>query len=275
MINCTHCGKTQAEGNFCEACGAKLTIETEQPKTEEPNQALLQQEAPAANSTSKDGKPLLDQVQTTSKQYWTYATTRLKQPNCALKDNEQSLTNAIITAILLAFAVSLFFFGILHTWWNDNLAGWTDGKLPFFSTMGRLLLVFIPLIFSGLLANFITFRIVKDTLSLKQQFIRHFGTLVPMTALFVVMALLSLLGIFKMDIFEVEANLWGSLFIFLLLGIIIVIIPLIHMLYVLINQQHKQSFYVGILSVIINALLIAIFMRIFISNTLQEMERLL
>ncbi|WP_152656152.1 zinc ribbon domain-containing protein [Oceanobacillus sp. CFH 90083] len=293
---CPSCNQETEEGKFCTKCGSPLRQQDEPTNTskentsETHNEAFQQEGASTAEKNSESSQAFnatLEKVKTGSNQYWNYFLTRIKNPNAAFKDNEQHLTNAIVTAIILALAATLFFYGLLNTLFNDA-AGIFGGDeslsdyVPFFSTILKGTLIFIILFFAGLIANFITFKLVKHPISFTQQFTRYTGTLVPFAGLFIALALLAFLGIVKINIASMGAWImqmesggvgdfpWGLSFVTLLFIIVMYVNPVIHMLYTLIQEKTKQSFYFTIISLVITFAVIAIVNNLFIMDILMS-----
>ncbi|MFD1415201.1 zinc ribbon domain-containing protein [Oceanobacillus jeddahense] len=298
---CPSCNQETEEGKFCTKCGAPLNQQeesgteniSEENSTDAPNHAeVSQQESATAAETNPEPNtetpqqvnPALEKVKTGLSQYWNYFITRVKNPNVAFKDNEQHLTNSIVTAIILALTATLFFYGLLNSLFQDAAGLFSSDEslgdhVPFFSTTLKGILIFIILFFAGLLANFIMLNLAKHPATFVQQFTRYTGTLVPFAGLFVVLAFLSLLGIVKIDVFEMGSQVfrpeeagfpWGISFITILFIIIMYVNPIIHMLYALIQEKAKQSFYFTIISLVITFAVITLMNNLFISEILMD-----
>lgn len=298
---CPACNQETEEGKFCTKCGSPLNQpnkpaagETSKENTSEIHTEASQQEnastAETNSETAQTFNATFDKVKTGSNQYWNYFITRMKNPNIAFKDNEQQLINSIITAIILTLAATLFCYGLINSLFNDAMAAasFSDESLgdylPVFSTILKGMLIFIVLFFVGLIANFITFKLAKHPLSFAEQFTRFTGTLVPFTGFFVVIAILSLLGIAKINVMELglwmlqleggsSGNFpWGLAFgmfiVTVLFTFIIYINPVIHMLYALIQEKSKQSFYFTVISLAITIAIITILQHFFILDIL-------
>ena len=294
---CPACNQETEEGKFCTKCGSPLhpkeKTATEGPSKEntpEVHTETSQQENASTAETSQQFNATLEKVKTGSNQYWSYFITRIKNPNVAFKDNEQHLINSIVTAIILTLAATLFCYGLINSLFNDAMAAASfsddslSNHLPIFSTILKGMLIFIILFFTGLIANFITFKLAKHPMSFTKQFTRFTGTLVPFTGFFVVIALLSLLGIAKINVMELglwmlqleggsSGNFpWGLAFgmfiVTVLFTFVIYINPVIHMLYALIQEKNKQSFYFTVISLAITIAIITILQHFFILDIL-------
>ncbi|MEF3328956.1 zinc ribbon domain-containing protein [Oceanobacillus oncorhynchi] len=288
---CPACNQETEEGKFCTKCGSPLHPQektaTEDPSKEntpEVHTETSQQENASTAETSQQFNATLEKVKTGSNQYWSYFITRIKNPNVAFRDNEQHVTNSIITAIILTLAATLFFWGLLNTIFQDTIGVFSSNEslsdyVPFFSTTLKGMLIFIILFFAGLIASFITLNLAKHSSSFVQQFTRYTGTLVPFTGLFVVLALLSLLGIVKIDISEMDTWIlqpeeasfpWGISFITILFIIVMYVNPIIHALHALTQEKIKHSFYFTIVSLAITFVIITIMNTLFISDILTN-----
>jgi len=294
---CPACNQETEEGKFCTKCGSPLypqenaaAKDPSKENTPEVHTETSQQEDASTAETSQAFNVTFEKVKTGSNQYWNYFITRIKNPNAAFKDNEQHLINSIVTAIILTLAATLFCYGLINSLFNDAMAAasFSDESLsdylPFFSTILKGMLIFIILFFTGLIANFITFKLAKHPMSFTKQFTRFTGTLVPFTGFFVVIALLSLLGIAKINVMELglwmlqleggsSGNFpWGLAFgmfiVTVLFTFVIYINPVIHMLYALIQEKNKQSFYFTVISLAITIAIITILQHFFILDIL-------
>ncbi|WP_062049648.1 zinc ribbon domain-containing protein [Bacillus sp. JCM 19034] len=262
MVTCQNCGNEQTEGNFCESCGTKLL--------EQHSQAIADEQTIHQKTASH---PTMDKVKKGSEQYWNYVLTRLKNPSKSLQDNETTFNHALLTAILFPLAVALFFFGIIDNIWKDTFGIFTDEKLPFFPIIIRVLFVMLSLFISGLIANWITLKISKITSPFKTLFNRYIGLQVPIFGLFILLALLALIGIVKINLYDFEFNFWVFAFILLPLLVVIFINPLIHCFYHLVRDDVKQSYYLSLLSLLLNIIIIVILIRVFIADILETLDR--
>ncbi|WP_080875385.1 zinc ribbon domain-containing protein [Oceanobacillus timonensis] len=292
---CPSCNQETEEGKFCTNCGSPLHQQGEPESTSTERNAEVHTETPQqesattseASSEASQFNATFEKVKTGSNNYWNYFITRIKNPNVAFKDNESHVTNSIITAIILSLATVLFFYGILNTLFNDTRSFGSNESLsnyvPFFSTILKGILIFIILFFAGLIANFTTFKLVKHPISFIHQFTRYTGTLVPFTGLFVALAILSLLGIVKIDLWDILSRgiqiietgsygtfPWGIAFITFLFIIIMYVNPLIHMMYALIQEKTKLSFYFTIVSFIITLVIVGVLNNFFITDTITN-----
>ncbi|WP_163580848.1 zinc ribbon domain-containing protein [Gracilibacillus saliphilus] len=268
MITCSNCGTEQTEGNFCESCGTKLTASNQQAIPEATGKAATYTE-----NTQTNPNPTLEKVKKESGLYWNYFLARLKNPGLSFRDDDSTLNSTIITAILLPLAVAVFLYAIINNVWKQDIDFFSSGRsLPFFPIVIRVFFVALVVFFTGLLANFITFKIAKNTLSFKQQFVRYTGLLVPYTAFFVVFATLALAGIIKINLTYPEENIWMFLVLNLILIGITFINPILHTFYHLLQQKHKQNFYFSLLSLLFNIIILAILTRLFIEGILTSLE---
>jgi len=294
---CPACNQETEEGKFCTKCGSPLhpqenaaAEDSSKEYNPEVHTETSQQENASTAETSQQFNATFEKVKTGSNQYWNYFITRIKNPNVAFRDNEQHLINSIVTAIILTLAATLFCYGLINSLFNDAMAAasFSDDSLsnylPIFSTILKGMLIFIILFFTGLIANFITFKLAKHPMSFTKQFTRFTGTLVPFTGFFVVIALLSLLGIAKINVMELglwmlqleggpSGNFpWGLAFgmfiVTVLFTFVIYINPVIHMLYALIQEKNKQSFYFTVISLAITIAIITILQHFFILDIL-------
>ncbi|MDX8047226.1 zinc ribbon domain-containing protein [Gracilibacillus sp. S3-1-1] len=266
MTTCPKCGTEQEEGNFCEACGAPLQTTTEHAAADGP--------APQAEAASTKASETFEKVKAESEQYWNYFLTRLKKPSIALRDGEHALSGAIITSILLPLLVAIFLYVVANNMWKEQDFGFMDmGSLPFFSIVSRLFFIAVLFFFTGLLANFITLKITKNTISVKTLYIRYAGLLVPFVAIFAVFTLLALVGVISINLnYPEDTLLMFSLFV-ILLSTAIYINPIIHAFYHL--QQHKQNYYFTLLTLLFNIIIIVILVRMFVSEMIDSLENLL
>src|SRR5690606_33266406 len=120
--------------------------------------------------------------------------------------------------------------------------------LPFFSLTIRIFFVILLLFLSGLVANFAVLKLAKNEISFQSLLAKYTGIAVPYTAFFVVLALVSLLGMFTIS----EDSLTFSLLFSILFSVIILINPIIIVFNELLKQKHPYTYYFSLLSLIIN-----------------------
>ena len=278
MIVCSNCGKEQEPGNFCEACGHSLkaeeTQQVQQQETATPTAAeasSTEVEQPKTSTTSTAGEnATLEKVKEESTAYWNYFVNRLKNPDTALK-NDNSLVSSIITGILLPLAISLFFYGLINTTYKQFVGGFFEQGvegLPFFALTIRIFFVILLLFLSGLVANFVVLKLAKNEISFQSLLAKYTGIAVPYTALFVILALLSLIGLFTIS----EDSLSFSLLFSILFSVIILINPIIIVFNELRKQKHPYAYYFSLLSLIINGIILAIITKLFVERLMTLLE---
>ena len=278
MIVCSNCGKEQEPGNFCEACGQSLKVEETQQETtttpvatEVASTETEQKTTTEESGTSTAGEnATLEKVKEESTAYWNYFVNRLKNPDTALK-NDSSLVSSIVTGILLPLAISIFFYGLINTTYKQFVGGFFGQgveSLPFFTLTIRLFIVILILFLSGLVANLAVLKLAKNEISFPSLLAKYTGIAVPYTALFVVLALLSLLGTFTIS----EDSLVFSLLFSILFSVIILINPIIVVFHELLIQKHRYTYYFSLLALLINGIILAIITKLFVERLLSLVE---
>lgn len=275
MIICSNCGKEQEPGNFCEACGQSLKeVEAQEATVTKVETATetITEETTGENSDSKSTgeNATIEKVKEESTAYWNYFLNRLKSPDAALT-NDSTLISSIITAILLPLAISLFFYGLINTTFKQMVGSiFSSGveNLPFFALTSRIFFVILLLFLSGFVANLIVLKLAKNPISTPKLLAKYTGISVPFVALFVVLALLSLIGAFTIS----EDSLTFSLLFSILFSIVILINPVIVVFHELSKQKHRFIYYFSILALIVNGIILAIITKLFVERLLAMLE---
>lgn len=277
MIVCSNCGKEQEPGNFCEACGQSLKKEEVQQETVTPAETSVSTEETTQNATTEESSATstgenatLEKVKEESTAYWNYFLNRIKNPDTALK-NDSSIISSIVTGVLLPLAISLFFYGLINTTFKDMVGNiFSSGveSLPFFALTSRIFIVILLLYLSGFVANLIVLKLAKNPISAQTLLAKYTGISVPYVALFVALALLSLLGAFTIS----EDSLAFSLLFSILFSIIILINPVIVVFHELSKQKHRFTYYFSIIALVINGIILAIITKLFVERLLALLE---
>ncbi|GAA0469597.1 hypothetical protein [Alkalibacillus silvisoli] len=187
---CENCQHQQEEGRFCENCGKPISNDSGSNESPDQQEDQSQDQGQSQASESKSSNAQLDQAKNFTKNYWEYFISTLKNPNLALKQQESSYINGIITLVIMSLTLSLGVYFLLNGLFSQLVGGFgVDESVPFFGTVSRLVLGTILIAGTGLLALIISLKIGKVNQSFKTTLAQYGALAVP----FSVLAILSII----------------------------------------------------------------------------------
>ncbi|MFP7495255.1 zinc-ribbon domain-containing protein [Terribacillus saccharophilus] len=200
MLICPSCGHQNPEGSkFCEKCGAALQGQTAG-SSPQPN---VQHAATSEQAASGKPNEYLETTKKVSKQYFSYFLDVLKRPDGnGMKYGTDSFVNAIITFVLFSLIMPLTFYIHLSKGF---------GEVSFAAVVIKPLIAFLifQLIFASII--FAVLKLDQSPVAYKTVFVRYGSLLIPFTAIMILGALFTFIGMYMWGISLLSIGFFSSL----------------------------------------------------------------
>ncbi|PAF18516.1 hypothetical protein CHH69_13480 [Terribacillus saccharophilus] len=210
MVSCPSCGHNSTEeSKFCENCGAALEGQTTANTTQS---AVTQTQQAASSQQDASGKAneYLETTKKVSKQYFSYFFDVLKRPDGnGMKYGTDNFVNAIITFVLFSLIIPLTLY------FQANRQSYFE--VPFGEVVVKPVIVFAVFLFIFATIIFGVLKLDQSTASYKSVLVRYGSLLVPFTAIMIVGALFTFIGL----------EFWGIVLVISGFSFALFIVPLI------------------------------------------------
>ncbi|MCQ6277098.1 zinc ribbon domain-containing protein [Bacillus sp. V3B] len=214
---CPNCSHQNEGGKFCEKCGTPLTVEVNR-------EAAVTFEATNTSQPQQPQQPVqpnryIESTKRVSKMYFGYFMQVLKQPYASSQNvGTEHFINGIITMVLYAFFIPLtLYFGLkgalssVNSFSADLFGSSTSMEVPFTDVVLKPTFTFIIFIFLIVLFTFVSIKLGRVNVSLKEVIARFGSFLIPIVAILIIGVIMSILEI-KLFAAVLALGIVGSIF---------------------------------------------------------------